>query len=95
MANRRSPYRQFALFVLWPATGVAIGQFLRHWQMPDSCMDMGGSFNYVSWLCDLHENHQFVSVPFHHFYTFWLSLGLFATAALLTFITRSPVAADG
>ena len=95
MANRRSPFLKFLLFVLWSATGVAIGQFLRYWQMPDSCMDMGGNFNYVFWLCDLHGNHPFVSVPVHRFHTFWLSLGLFATAALLTFFTRRRVDVDG
>ena len=87
--------RAFVLFVCWPVTGVVIGQFLRLWMMPDSCLDMGGSFDYTAWVCDLHENHAFDSVRFYELTSFWLSVALLVASSVLSYVTstRSPTTA--
>jgi hypothetical protein len=56
---------------------------------------MGGSFNYVAWICDCQDNHPFVSVGFHQFQTFWLSLGLLFASTIFTATTFTKAGPNG
>src|SRR5687767_5658138 len=74
--------RRSVKFVAWCVVlGTAI-LFLRVWTAPDTCLDLGGSFNYERWECN-DEVNQFIEVRFHEHKSFWLFVVSLVAACIL------------
>ncbi len=64
------------------AWGIALGTavlFLRVWTAPDTCLDLGGSFDYERWECNDQVN-PFRDVRFYELKSFWLLVVSFVAA---------------
>ena len=62
-------------------------RYVSEWSAVDSCLDSGGSFDYVNMKCDHTSNHPFVPFKQRHPVAGWIGFvtGLIAVLAALTF----------
>jgi hypothetical protein len=57
---------------VWIPSLIAGWYFLGRYFAPDACLDLGGSFDYVNWVCSHSTDHQHLEVPFYNFGSFWI-----------------------
>ena len=89
----RQIYRTSLKGLAWIAAAFAGWNFLGDWWAPDSCLDLGGAFDYVNWRCSYDDDGAalpYIAFAAYSLPSFQLFAGLLALAIVLQVALRGP-----